>query len=125
MKWLFLLSSIFLSATVIAQKNENKLLQKLERGEELRTGERGYVAPTPFVQKAQLEKVGVKFHMPVPSNAIIVAPLPQDNMPCVVPNMKYHRTMPTVGDSTILKHPIDPGIYAYKKKKQQESIINK
>jgi hypothetical protein len=42
----------------------------------------------------------------------IVYALPLDNMPCIVPDMEAHRTMPNAGNKGMLKNPVDPGIYS-------------
>lgn len=46
----------------------------------------------------------------------MVMVLPQDNMPCVVPNMELFKTMPNAGSKNILEKPIDPNIYLQKPK---------
>ena len=46
----------------------------------------------------------------------IVIALSQDNMPCIVPNMKLVKAMPNAGDKSMLERPTDPGIYLQKPK---------
>jgi hypothetical protein len=46
----------------------------------------------------------------------MVIALPQDNMPCIVPNMGFWKAMPNAGNKTILEKAIDPGIYLNKPK---------
>lgn len=100
--------------SAIAQNNENALLQDLKKKREQKVGSRSYVSP--FIKEAFTEKLNCKFRGPQAFEQNFVTTLPLDKMPCVVPNMKNHTAMPNVGDSSILKHPIDPGIYAYKRR---------
>jgi hypothetical protein len=46
----------------------------------------------------------------------VVMALPQDNMPCVVPNMELYKVMPNAAGKIMLEKPIDPGIYLQKPK---------
>ena len=46
----------------------------------------------------------------------MVIALPQDNMPCIVPNMAFWKAMPNASNKTILEKPIDRGIYLNKPK---------
>jgi hypothetical protein len=46
----------------------------------------------------------------------MVIALPQDNMPCIVPNMDFWKVMPNAGNKVVLEKPIDPGIYLNKPK---------
>ena len=40
-----------------------------------------------------------------------VITLRQDNMPCIVPNMKLLKAMPNIGNIAMLEKAIDPRIY--------------
>jgi len=44
--------------------------------------------------------------------------LPQDRMPCIVPNMEMYRQMPNSGQE-LLNRPIDPQIYGSKEPRLQ------
>ena len=46
----------------------------------------------------------------------MVIALPQDNMPCLVPNMKLFKAMPNAGNKSMLEIPSDPDIYLQKPK---------
>ena len=111
MKWLALLFVCF-GATAFAQNDQN-LLENSKRMRELKIGTKSYVSP--FVQESFREKLVAKPFKPEAVSSVIVTPLRQDNMPCIVPDMRLHKTMPNAGNDAILKQPIDPGIYAYRK----------
>lgn len=46
----------------------------------------------------------------------MVITLPQDHMPCLVPNMQLFKAMPNAGNKIVLEKPIDPNIYLQKPK---------
>lgn len=115
MKWVFILL-LFAGTTSSAQVNKQKeLMQKLKLQEQLRKG-------NPKLQEQLIKgnsKTTVVITNPRQGRVVTyseqrVTTLPQDNMPCIVPNMNFYRVMPNASDSTILKYPIDPGIYVQK-----------
>ena len=119
----FFLALVCCSTCAMAQYNENSLLPNLRKTPQQKIAGRNYVSP--FVKEAHEEKLSGKFKRPQAFNQELVTTLPLNRMPCVVPNMKKHTAMPNAGDSNILKHPIDPGIYAYKRPTRDNAINTK
>ena len=115
MKWLSLVL-LCLSTSAFAQvQKESALIQKLKRTEGLRMGKQSYV--TSYAEQSLHEKLKSKNSLIKNLGGQRLALLPQDNMPCLRPDMRNYRKMPNAGDSSILKHPVDPGIYALKSRK--------
>jgi hypothetical protein len=52
----------------------------------------------------------------VANEQTMVIALPQDNMPCLVPNMEFWKKMPNAGNKIVLEEPIDRDIYLYSPK---------
>ena len=66
----------------------------------------------PLVKTKKWKKVGE-------SHLGDIYELPQDRMPCIVPNMELHRQMPNWGGE-LLEKPIDPEIYGGRSPKLQK-----
>lgn len=115
MKWLALVF-VGVSTTAFAQADkDNLLLQRLKKDQQLKTSNRTYI--TPFVQQSHYEKMMGKADRPKMEFSEIVTALLQDGMPCIRPDMKKYKPILNAGDSSVLKHPIDPGIYVLRNRR--------
>jgi hypothetical protein len=122
MKWLL---PLFCFTTISAfSQTKELLLKKLKETQDRLSGK--------VIIPKQVEKVTPKPKSNLTSNhpyknlqtsliinasqqtALII--LKQDNMPCLVPNMEFWKTMPNAGGKALLEKPIDPGIYLQKPK---------
>ena len=110
MRWLLLLAVNFVVANAIAQSQSNNLMKKLKQTD--RAMGRTYSLRQPYVFGSPLDNPQNTHDITAMSKEQMVKTLPQDNMPCIVPNMELFMVMPNVLNSSILRHPIDRGIYA-------------
>ena len=108
MKWIYILVC-FISTNTFCQLNNKSVLGKLKQTDLL--------IHKPNSENLQRDTIVHRFNQNrqeiiIPENRerVIIA-LRQDNMPCIVPNMKLFNNMPNVGDIAMLQQPINPGIY--------------
>lgn len=124
MKWIFILAC-FTYTPAFSQLNNKSVLDKLKQTDRLinkpvldNLNPADRLITKPNSGNLQREPIAHSFKQRqekiiIPDNRErVVIALHQDNMPCIVPNMNLFKIMPNAGDITMLKKPIDPGIYA-------------
>jgi len=127
MKWL-LSFLCFTSITAFSQTKE-PLLEKLKKTQERLNGTLpDQKNPQVTIIIPETEKFGpgaipnsgarLQYNQSIinSNQKSMVIALPQDNMPCVVPNMAFWKAMPNASNKIILEKPIDRGIYLNKPK---------
>jgi hypothetical protein len=113
MKWIFLLAC-FASATAYGQLNKNSVLEKLKSTNRLMGKYYSNPFPDGRISQNQFNSNKRAIINTIGERAVIV--LPQDNMPCIRPDMRFFKVMPNIGSLALLEHPSDPGIYVNRRK---------
>ena len=136
MKWL-LCFLCFTTITVFSQTNKESLIEKLKKTEEklgrstpglnhkslqlppsVNSKKPGRTSPGSLPNaETGLNYKRLQWPSIINSNqqSIVIA-LPQDHMPCIVPNMSLFRVMPNAGNRSIIQKPVDPDIYLQRPK---------
>ena len=127
MKWL--LSLLCFTTVTAFSQTDKPLLEKLKKNQEQLRGTLPHAIPNPGLGLNQrTEKIAPgstpnlipRFqYKPLIIDAndkSMVIALPQDNMPCLVPNMKIFKAMPNAGNKDMLEMSSDPGIYLQRPK---------
>jgi hypothetical protein len=108
MKWIFLLAC-FASAAAYGQLDKNSVLEKLKSTNRLMGKHYSNAFPDSKTTHNQFNSTKKAIINTINERTVIV--LPQDNMSCIRPDMRFFKVMPNVGSLALLEHPSDPGIY--------------
>lgn len=122
MKWMYLLFC-FISTTAFSQLNNKSVLDKLKQTDRLinkpvldKLNQSNLLIQEPNSRHLQRRTIVHQYQnlqeiiIPANRERVLIA-LGQDNMPCIVPNMKLFKTMPNVGSIAMLQNRSDPGIF--------------
>ena len=127
MKWL--LSLVCFTTVTAFPQTDRPLLEKLKKTQEQLRGTLPDAIPNPGLGLNQrTEKIApgrtpnlipqfqYKPRIIDANDQSMVIALPQDNMPCLVPNTKIFKAIPNAGNKGMLEMPGDPGIYLQRPK---------
>ena len=127
MKWL--LSLLCFTTVTAFSQTDKPLSEKLKKTQEQLRGTLPDAIPNPGLGLNQRTEKIVPGRTPnliqqfqykpriidVNDQSMVIA-LPQDNMPCLVPNTKIFKAIPNAGNKGLLEMPSDPGIYLQRPK---------